>query len=213
VYLSQADNPARKTRYDLVAVEKQREGQSPLRINMDAQMPNAAVEEWLKKGNLFSGEAVILREKSYGNSRFDFLICDGAQKAFLEVKGVTLEKDGIAWFPDAPTERGVKHIRELIRCQQEGYAAYLLFVIQMKGVTAFRPNDATHPAFGAALRAAQQAGVHVLAMDCLVTADSMTLDAPVPVQLGRLNSATQPADSVPVDILAADRYPDSHGAD
>jgi sugar fermentation stimulation protein A len=197
VYLSQADNPARKTRYDLVAVEKQREGQSPL----------------LKKGNLFSGEAVILREKSYGNSRFDFLICDGAQKAFLEVKGVTLEKDGIAWFPDAPTERGVKHIRELIRCQQEGYAAYLLFVIQMKDVTAFRPNDATHPAFGAALRAAQQAGVHVLAMDCLVTADSMTLDAPVPVQLGRLNSATQPADSVPVDILAADRYPDSHGAD
>ncbi|MGN1404240.1 MAG: DNA/RNA nuclease SfsA [Ruminococcus sp.] len=183
VYLSVADNPSRKTKYDLIAVEKQRDGAPPLLINMDSQIPNAAAEEWLRKGTLFSPDAVIRREVTYGNSRFDFFVTDGERKAFLEVKGVTLEEKGIAMFPDAPTERGVKHLHELIQCRQDGYEAYVLFVIQMKEMTVLRPNDATHPAFGVALREAERAGVKILAMDCAVTPDSIVLDEAVPVQL------------------------------
>ncbi|MGN0593112.1 MAG: DNA/RNA nuclease SfsA [Ruminococcus sp.] len=183
VYLSVAGNPSRKTGYDLIAVEKQRGTDFPLLINMDSQIPNDVTAEWLKKGGLFSENAVIRREVQYGNSRFDFFVTDGNTKAFLEVKGVTLEKNGIAMFPDAPTERGVKHIRELIQCQKDGYEAYVLFVIQMKGMTAFRPNDQTHAAFGMALRDAQEAGVKILAMDCHVTIDSISIDQAVPVQL------------------------------
>lgn len=183
VYLSVADNPSRKTKYDLIAVEKQRDGAPPLLINMDSQIPNAAAEEWLRTGTLFSPHAVIRREVTYGNSRFDFFVTDGERKAFLEVKGVTLEEKGIAMFPDAPTERGVKHLRELIQCRQDGYEAYVLFVIQMKEMTALRPNDTTHPAFGDALREADRAGVKILAMDCAVTPDSIALDEAVPVQL------------------------------
>ena len=183
VYLSVSDNPSRKTRYDLIAVEKQCNGAASLLINMDSQMPNAAVEEWLRAGNLFSSDAVIRREVKYGNSRFDFCIADGHRKIFLEVKGVTLEENGIAMFPDAPTERGVKHVQELMQCRKDGYEACILFVIQMKGVTLFRPNDSTHPAFGEVLRKAERSGVKILAIDCRVTPDSMELDAPVPVQL------------------------------
>lgn len=184
VYLAEApEHSSRKTKYDLVAVEKRREGLSPLLINMDSQLPNHAAVEWLKKGTLFSPQAVIRQEKFYGDSRFDCYIEDGDRRAFLEVKGVTLEKDGIALFPDAPTERGVKHIRGLMDCVKEGYEAYILFVIQMKGVTAFRPNDAMHPAFGAALREAQAAGVKLLAVDCKVTPDFMCIDQEVPVIL------------------------------
>ncbi|WP_298483722.1 DNA/RNA nuclease SfsA [uncultured Ruminococcus sp.] len=183
VYLSVADNPSRKTKYDLIAVEKQRDGAPPLLINMDSQIPNAAAEEWLRTGTLFSPHAVIRREVTYGNSRFDFFVTDGERKAFLEVKGVTLEEKGIAMFPDAPTERGVKHLRELIQCRQDGYEAYVLFVIQMKEMTAFRPNDMTHSAFGDALREADRTGVKILAMDCAVTPDSIVLDEAVPVQL------------------------------
>lgn len=183
VYLSVADNPSRKTKYDLIAVEKQRDGAPPLLINMDSQIPNAAAEEWLRTGTLFSPHAMIRREVTYGNSRFDFFVTDGERKAFLEVKGVTLEEKGIAMFPDAPTERGVKHLRELIQCRQDGYEAYVLFVIQMKEMTAFRPNDMTHSAFGDALREADRAGVKILAMDCAVTPDSIVLDEAVPVQL------------------------------
>lgn len=183
VYLSVADNPSRKTKYDLIAVEKQRDGAPPLLINMDSQIPNAAAEEWLKKGTLFSSHAVIRREVTYGNSRFDFFVTDGERKAFLEVKGVTLEEKGIAMFPDAPTERGVKHLHELIQCRQDGYEAYVLFVIQMKEMMVLRPNDATHPAFGDALREADRAGVKILAMDCAVTPDRIVLDEAVPVQL------------------------------
>lgn len=182
VYLSVADNPERKTKYDLVAVEKQREGKTPLFVNMDSQIANDVTGEWLEKGILFSKDALIRREVKYGNSRFDFAITDGERKVFLEVKGVTLEQDGTASFPDAPTERGIKHIRELMQCMEEGYEAYILFVIQMKEISLFHPNDKTHPAFGAALREAAAAGVKILAYDCKVSKDSIELDMPVVVQ-------------------------------
>ncbi len=181
VYLAEGENPARKTRYDLVMVEKKREGKPPLLINMDSQAANALAEEWLRRGELFSRDAVIRREVTYGKSRFDFFVEDGGRKAFLEVKGVTLERDGVAAFPDAPTERGVKHVEELIACQKDGYEAYLLFVVQMKGVSRVIPNDVTHPAFGEALRRAKAAGVTLLAVDCLVSTEGVTPDFPLPV--------------------------------
>lgn len=183
VYLSHSDNPNRKTKYDLIAVEKQREGKPPLLINLDSQIPNAAAAEWLETGSLFSANAVFRREVTHGSSRFDFSIMDGNIQSFLEVKGVTLEQDGIALFPDAPTLRGVKHLQELTACQQAEIPAYLLLVIQMKEIRAFRPNDAMHPQFGEALRRAAAAGVTLLARDCIVTPDSITIDAPVPIQL------------------------------
>ena len=183
VYLSRSDNPNRKTKYDLIAVEKQREGKPPLLINLDSQIPNAAAAEWLETGSLFSANAVFRREVTHGSSRFDFSIIDGNIQSFLEVKGVTLEQDGIALFPDAPTLRGVKHLQELTACQQAEIPAYLLLVIQMKEIRAFRPNDAMHPQFGEALRRAAAAGVTLLARDCIVTPDSITIDAPVPIQL------------------------------
>lgn len=182
VYLEESDNPNRKTRYDLVAVEKLRSGKPPLLVNMDSQIPNAAAEEWLRKGELFSTQAVIRREFTYGESRFDFRIEDGGKVSFLEVKGVTLENDGSASFPDAPTERGVKHIHELIRAHREGFGAYILFVVQMKEIRELRPNDATHRAFGDALRLAEREGVKILAYDCIVTPDSMTIDKPIPIR-------------------------------
>ena len=183
VYLSVSDNPARKTKYDLVAVEKNREDGSTVLINMDSQIVNDVAGEWLPISGLFSENAVIRREVTYGKSRFDFYIEDGDRKAFLEVKGCTLEKDGVAMFPDAPTERGVKHIEELMACMEDGYEAYILFVIAMKGVTCFRPNDATHKAFGDALRRAEDAGVKILAMDCVVDQDSIVIDAAVEICL------------------------------
>ena len=181
VWLEVSDNPARKTKYDLVSVKKQREGLPPLMINMDSQMPNAAVEEWLKSGNIFGKGAVIEREKTYGDSRFDFRITEGEKVTYLEVKGVTLENGGIAYFPDAPTERGVKHLTELVKCREDGFGARLVFVIQMKGIGEFRPNDATHKAFGDALRNAIAQGVNCMAVDCVVTADSMTIDKEIPI--------------------------------
>lgn len=182
VYLEVSDNPARKTKHDLIAVEKVKES-GILLVNMDSQIPNSAAGEWLKNCGLFSENAVIMREKTFGKSRFDFYIEDGDRKAFLEVKGVTLEFDGVAMFPDAPTERGVKHINELASCIDEGYEAYILFVIQMKGMKCFRPHDAMHPGFGEALRDAKKKGVKILARDCIVTPDSMTVDGEVEVIL------------------------------
>ena len=183
VYLSCPENPLRKTKYDLVAVDKQLPNGDHLLINMDSQIPNDIAEEWLRKGALFSKNATIRREVFHGDSRFDFYVEDGSQKAFLEVKGCTLEQDGLALFPDAPTVRGVKHLQELTTCAEQGYAAYVLFVIQMKGVREFSPNDTMHPEFGQALRRAQKAGVQILAMDCTVTPDSIDIDAPIPVLL------------------------------
>ena len=178
VYVQRNENPARKTKLDLIGVEK-----GDYLINMDSQAPNVAVKEWLKAGNLFSETAKIYPEKKYGDSRFDFYIEDGERKAFMEVKGVTLENDGVCAFPDAPTERGVKHIRELIKCMEEGYEAYILFVIQMSPVKYLKPNDVTHKAFGDALREAKKAGVHVLARDCKITIDSMEIMNEVEVRL------------------------------
>ena len=183
VYLEESDNPNRKTKYDLVTVEKLREGKPPLMINMDSQAANDIAEEWLKNSGLFAEDAVIRREVTYGASRFDFCVDEGEKRSFLEVKGVTLETDGIAAFPDAPTERGVKHINELVECAEKGYGAYILFVIQMKEMKMLVPNDGTHKAFGDALRKASQAGVKILAVDCSVTPDSVTAENFVQVEL------------------------------
>ncbi|MBR2643037.1 MAG: DNA/RNA nuclease SfsA [Lentisphaeria bacterium] len=183
VYLEDCAGKMRKTRYDLVAVDKFREGKKVLPVNMDSQIPNAVAAEWVAECGMFSRSAVIHREVTFGNSRFDLYIEDGERKIFVEVKGVTLECDGVALFPDAPTERGVKHIRELIQCRRMGYEAAILFVIQMKEIRQFRPNDAMHPEFGAALREAAANGVQILAMDCRITPDSIKIDAPVEVVL------------------------------
>ena len=173
IILYESDNINRKTKYDLVAVYKERNGKPPLLINMDSQIPNDVAEEWLKKGDLFSENAHVRREVSFGDSRFDFYIEDGETQAFLEVKGVTLEENGIAMFPDAPTERGIKHINELALAVSQGYSAYILFVVQMKGISEMRPNDITHRAFGDALRKANKKGVRILALDCNVTENSI----------------------------------------
>ena len=175
VYLERSNNPERKTRFDLVAVEK-----GDRLINMDSYAPNIAAGEFLPK--LFPG-GKIRPEFTWGDSRFDFYIEDNNEKILLEVKGVTLENDGIAMFPDAPTERGIKHINGLVQSLEEGYRAYILFVVQMSGVRCFTPNDAMHPEFGAALRRAAEAGVNILARDCIVTPESMEINQSVEVRL------------------------------
>ena len=182
VYLAKGKNQNRKTAYDLIAVEKSR-GTETLLINMDSSLPNAVAAEWLSASRLFSPAAKIKREVTFANSRFDLFVEDGERRAFLEVKGVTLEKEGIAFFPDAPTKRGVKHLRELAKAVKEGYEGYLLFVAQMKGVREVRPNDDTDLAFGNALREAAATGVRILAVDCTVYPDAVTADAPLPVVL------------------------------
>ena len=164
---------------DLICVNKKGRGL----INMDSQIPNKAALEWVKAGHLFPEKVQVTPEKTYGNSRFDLYVCSEKRKAFIEVKGVTLESDNIARFPDAPTERGVKHLKELIHCMQEGYETYLLLVIQMKGVDRFEPNWETHREFGETLQEAEKAGVHILAYDCLVEPDRMEIRDPVPVCL------------------------------
>ncbi len=182
VYLYESDNPNRKTKYDLIAVKKVTDNGTML-INMDSQVPNDVVAEWLKNGKLFSENATIKREVTYNKSRFDFYVEDGECKAFIEVKGVTLENDGVASFPDAPTQRGVKHINELISAVENGYKAYVVFVIQMKGVHKFTPNDATHKEFGDALREARKRGVEIIAVDCVVKKDEIYIDKAIPVEL------------------------------
>ena len=177
VYCQKSDNPTRKTQYDLIAVEK-----NGRLINMDSQAPNAAAGEWLRNGGL--GEITGLRpETVHGDSRFDFSFIKEGRQCFLEVKGCTLETDGVCAFPDAPTQRGRRHLQGLARLAGEGYGAYVLFVIQMENVHSIHPNDETDPAFGTALREAAKAGVTVLAMDCHVTEDSMTIRQSVPVIL------------------------------
>ena len=180
VWLEKSQNPSRKTGYDLVCVMKEGEGREPLLINIDSQIVNGCAEEWARR---LWPTARIRREVTYGDSRFDLCVEENGKTTFIEVKGVTLEKDGIASFPDAPTERGVKHIEELIALKEQGFGAAILFVIQMKGITEFRPNDETHPAFGDALRRAVASGVQIYAYDCTVTPDTMTIDKPVEVRL------------------------------
>ena len=177
VYCQRSDNPNRKTKFDLIAVQK-----GDRLINMDSQAPNKAAGEWLANGGL--GEISDLRaEVKHGDSRYDFSFLKDGKRCFLEVKGCTLESDGICAFPDAPTERGAKHIRGLTDAARDGYGAYILFVIQMSDVKYIRPHDETDPAFGAALREAAQNGVQVLAMDCAVTPDTMDIRFPVLVKL------------------------------
>lgn len=183
VYLDEPIGKDRKTKYDLVAVEKILPDGKSLLINMDSQAPNTAADEFLRSGVIFPDATLIRREVTKGNSRFDFCIEEGDKITYLEVKGVTLENNGIASFPDAPTERGVKHIEELIALKKQGYGAAILFVIQMKGVSEFRPNDITHRAFGDALRRAEKAGVDIYAFDSVITPDSITIDKPVEVKL------------------------------
>lgn len=176
VYLQKSDNHARRTGFDLIAVEKGR-----LLINMDSAAPNKAAGEYLRR--MFGEKAFIKPEKVYGQSRIDFYIENREDKWLIEVKGVTLEENGRALFPDAPTERGIKHLKELTAAVKEGYRCMALFVVQMKGVRVFMPNDSTHPEFGQALREAHKAGVEIKAVDCLVKADSMNIDKEIKVRI------------------------------
>lgn len=178
VWLVKSDNPSRKTAYDLAAVEK-----GDRLINMDSQAPNAVFGEWARAGHFVPGLTLLKPEYKHGDSRFDFYWEAGDRKGFVEVKGVTLEQNGAVYFPDAPTQRGIKHLHGLIACLEEGYEAAVCFVIQMEQADFFSPNDKTHPAFGEALRQASAAGVRVLALSCAVTPDSLAISAPVPVRL------------------------------
>ncbi|MBQ9973905.1 MAG: DNA/RNA nuclease SfsA [Oscillospiraceae bacterium] len=179
VYLEGNNDPNRRTAWDLVAVEK-----GSRLINMDSQAPNKVFGEWARGGGFLPDTTLVRPEVRFGDSRFDFYVQADGKRHFIEVKGVTLEQNGAASFPDAPTLRGVKHLEELIRAREQGYECWVCFVIQMTGIKWLEPNDVTHPAFGEALRRAARAGVHVIAMDCAVTPDSMTIQAPVPVKLG-----------------------------
>lgn len=180
VWLEHSDSASRKTAFDLVAVEK-----GDKLINMDSQAPNKAVGEWLREKMPFGEGFSVYPEKKYGNSRFDFYLESQDRKIFMEVKGCTLEKDGVVLFPDAPTLRGVKHIEELSHCIDEGYEAYIMILVQMSGVKYFTPNYDTHPEFGEALEKASRKGVKILCYDCDVTPDTMTVGKPVKVKLGR----------------------------
>lgn len=190
VYLEKSSNPARKTQYDLIAVEKQVPGGTRL-VNMDSMAPNLAAKEWLEGGGL--GPIENLRpETKIGDSRFDFVGEQDGRRVVIEVKGCTLEEGGIAAFPDAPTERGVKHVRGLAELARAGDRCIILIVIQMKGVHTFRPNWATHPEFGEALIEARAAGVEIVAVDCEVRPGIVCIDAPVTVDLARLELKNPP---------------------
>jgi sugar fermentation stimulation protein A len=178
VVLQKSDKPGRKTGYDLIAVRK-----GERLINMDSQAPNKVFMEHLQSGRYIDGVTLIKPESKFGGSRFDFYVETGERKIFIEVKGVTLEVAGVVVFPDAPTERGVKHLNELARCVVGGYEAHVVFVIQMSGVRYFTPNNKTHPAFGKALIDAEKAGVKVVAFDCEVTENSLTIGESVPTKL------------------------------
>ena len=178
VWLEESPNPSRKTKFDLIAVEK-----GDRLINMDAQAPNKVFGEWAAAGGFREGLTLLRPETTYGSSRFDFYWESSKSRGFVEVKGATLEEDGVVRFPDAPTLRGVKHLDELVKAREAGYEAAVCFVIQMENVRWFAPNDVTHPEFGQALRRAAQAGVEILAMDCAVTPQSLTMGKSVPIRL------------------------------
>ncbi len=173
--LFDSQNPNRKTRYDLIAVYK-----GDMLINIDSQAPNKAFQEFIPASGLFGSNPSIYPEHKHGDSRFDFYIESGERKCFVEVKGVTLENNGICSFPDAPTERGVKHLKGLKKAVEEGFDCYVAFVVQMKGMDYFTPNYATHEEFGRVLKEVNEAGVGILVYDCIVTPDSMTVDSPLP---------------------------------
>ena len=178
VLLEQSGNPARKTAYDLVSVWK-----GERLINMDANAPNAIAAEWIKSGGLGFVPTLLRPETVCGDSRFDFYLEHDGRPAYAEVKGVTLEEAGVVRFPDAPTERGVKHLYGLAALARQGIEAYVIFIVQMQDVQYLEPNAATHPAFAEALRNAAEAGVRVLAVDCTVTETGITARKPVPVHI------------------------------
>ncbi|MBR0199822.1 MAG: DNA/RNA nuclease SfsA [Oscillospiraceae bacterium] len=178
IYLQRAENPLRKTAWDLIAVQK-----GERLINMDAAAPNTVFGEWLRKGDAGFVPDLLKPESVHGDSRFDFYLEHEDRRIFAEVKGVTLEEDGVVRFPDAPTERGVKHLRGLTNAVAVGYEAWVVFVIQMADVDHFEPNRSTHPAFADALREASEAGVRLLALDCSVTPESLEIRQEVPIRL------------------------------
>ena len=182
VWLVESDNPERKTRFDLVAVEKVR-ADGTLLINMDSQAPNHIFREWAEAGNFRPGLKILRGETTFGNSRFDFYWEDSEKRGFVEIKGVTLEHDGVVRFPDAPTERGVKHLEELISAKAAGYEAAVCFIVQMEGMKHLEPNDATHPAFGDALRKCAAAGVEVFALECETAPGYVKAVREIPIKL------------------------------
>ena len=182
IWLLPAGNPDRRTAWDLIAVEKPLPGGGTRLVNLDSAAPNRAAAEWLAAGGI--GALADLRaEVTLGDSRFDFAARQGGRPVVVEVKGCTLETEGVARFPDAPTLRGLKHVRGLTALAEQGRRAVVLIVIQMKGPALFRPNWAAQPAFGEALLEARSAGVEILAMDCRVAPGIVEIDAPVPVSL------------------------------
>lgn len=178
VFVQEFNNTNRKTKYDLIAVYK-----GSMLINMDSQAPNKVFGEWAENSGYFKNITLLKAEQKYKNSRFDFYIEADEKKIFAEVKGVTLEENGVALFPDAPTERGIKHIEELISAKKEGYEAVIAFIVQMKGIKLFKPNIKTHAAFGNALKRAKNAGVKILCIDCNVTENSLECDKFVPMEI------------------------------
>ncbi len=179
VFLEKAQNPNRKTAYDLVAAYK-----GSTLINIDSQAPNKAFESYIAQGKFLPNLSQYKREVTFGHSRFDFWLKeDKGQEHFIEVKGVTLEKQGVALFPDAPTQRGIKHLQTLIEAKEQGYQSHLVFIIQLKGVRHFIPNNETHPAFGKTLKLAKEQGVHLHGIDCIITPNTMVLDQPIPILL------------------------------
>ncbi|MEG2087953.1 MAG: DNA/RNA nuclease SfsA [Angelakisella sp.] len=178
VFVQEAESSTRKTKYDLISVYK-----GDRLINMDSQAPNKVFAQWVNEGHFLPEVTLIKPETRFGNSRFDFYLETKTKRVFVEIKGVTLEEDGIVRFPDAPTLRGVKHLEELCAAAKQGYTAYAVFVVQMNHVIRLEPNDKTHPAFGQALRRAAKEGVHILALDCAVTPDSLCIETPVEVKL------------------------------
>ena len=178
VYVQHFPEGKRKTKYDLIAVEKQN-----LLINMDSQAPNKVVQEWLMEQEPFGKITYLKPECKHGDSRFDFYLETEAKKMFIEVKGVTLEEKGVVMFPDAPTERGVKHVQELCHCLEQGYEAAIIFVVQMSGSRYFTPNRRTHAAFATALEQAAASGVQLMALTCAVTPDSLIINGTLPIHL------------------------------
>jgi len=178
VYVNHVDNPKRSTAYDMVAVYK-----NDMLVNIDSYAPNLAFGEYLRQGKFLDNITLVKSETKYGGSRFDFYAETAAKKIFIEVKGVTLEENGVAMFPDAPTERGIKHLNELAACIADGNDAYAVFVIQMKGISHFTPNYKTHQAFGDTLAKVANAGVNVLAFDCVVKPNEMVIGSPIPITL------------------------------
>ena len=180
VLLCESGVPGRLTNYDLISVYK-----NGRIVNIDSHAPNRVFREWVERGGLFRSTVNLRPEQRFGASRFDFKTESGGRTAFVEVKGVTLEEDGVARFPDAPTERGLRHVRELVSCLEAGYDAFLCFVVQMKGVTYLEANRAAQPDFAEALAEAGRRGVRIVAFDCTVTEDTITPGDPVEVRSGQ----------------------------